>query len=183
LLVSGYTSSLCSRQTSHPTSHPVLLVMQVYCQYFCFMFMPVCLGGAEPHTSAWRVNVCMVTGGQSDNLRVCVRGGVGWGATARHTPCVCMQGDVGGRGRLLLHTHPAFACEGVSGQGLQLDCRMHLLHVREREGCWGGVARRCCTLTRLQARFRVQGRGGQGTAATHGWGHVQGQLACTKATD
>jgi hypothetical protein len=36
---------------------------------------------------------------------------------------------------------------------------------------------------RFGARFRVGVRGGRGTTAAHGQGHVQGQLACTKATD
>jgi hypothetical protein len=32
-------------------------------------------------------------------------------------------------------------------------------------------------------QFRVRGQGGRGAAAMHGQGHVQGQLACTTATD
>jgi hypothetical protein len=101
--------------------------------------------------------------------RLRARGRRGWGAGAGRAPHVCVRGDEGGRGRALLHwhSHPAFACE----RGRIVACPARALGV----GRPGAVAH--------SRRFRVRGRGGRGTAATHGRGHVQGQLACTKATE
>ena len=96
------------------------------------------------------------------------------------------RGASGWGGRALLHAHPAFACEGVSGRGSQPVCRMHTHacaskrgagvgrpravprtpHVCMRGGVAAGVAAGgCCTHT---PRLRARGcRGGVAAGLSH----------------
>ena len=73
-------------------------------------------------------------------------------------PRICVRGDVGDHGRALLHAHPAFECEGVSGgvvAGL-LHATPTRLRARGALG-WGGRA-----LLHVHPMFACEGVSGRG---------------------
>jgi hypothetical protein len=104
-----------------------------------------------------------------------------------------VHGGVGGRRRALLHPPSRLRARGYRGGGHSriVAWTPHAFASESGVGVGNPEARTLpCSrpLPSLEprqfgARFRGREQGGRGTAATHGQGHVQGQLACTKASD
>jgi hypothetical protein len=95
-------------------------------------------------------------------------------------PRICVRGGVGDRGALL-HGPPVFACEGVSGS--QPGCRMHPHAFASERGVGVRAAGHCCALHAFASVISSPEGEAVEAPQQHGRGHVQGQLACTKATD
>jgi hypothetical protein len=123
--------------------------------------------------------------------RICVargrRGGSPAGAVARTPTRFRGRGRRGrGRRRVVACTPTRLLTRGCRGGGRGWIVAPPRVCEREVSG-WGIRSRAPCH-ARVFRAAAVWGtisspRGGRGTAAAHGQGHVQGQLACTKTTD